>query len=458
MIGSMSLQEVQAETGGVITGANAEFSAASIDTRTLQPGDLFVAINGPNFNGNEFVSVAAEKNACAVIVAEPVNVDLPVLTVSDTRQALGTLGAMNRNRTAACVLGLTGSQGKTSVKEMTGAILAQCDSVMMTSGNLNNELGVPLSLLKIDRQHKYAVIEMGANGPGDIAYSVALARPDIAHITCIAGTHLEGFGDLNGVAEGKSEIWAGIRKNGTAIVNIDDVFAPQFIDQIKLLGRQIVTVSGSGNQHADFFADEIQLDQFQGAGFQLNSPKGKVAIRLQVPGKHNISNAMAAAAMAMTAGAGLDAVRVGLEKFAAVKGRMCIVAGLHGATLIDDSYNASPASFRAAIDVLAETKGTRIVVMGEMAELGRGAEKEHADIGRYAKQRGIDCLIALGEMSALAVTAFGDGGIFLHQREKFEATITPLLNATTTVLIKGSRSQAMEKLVGQIQDDAPCSE
>ena len=454
MIGSMSLQEVQMETGGVITGANAEFCAASIDTRTLQPGDLFVAIKGPNFNGNEFVSAAAEKSASAVIVDESVNVDLPVLTVSDTRDALGTIGAMNRNRSGACVLGLTGSQGKTTVKEMTGAILSQCDSVMMTSGNLNNELGVPLSLLKIDKQHKYAVIEMGANGPGDIAYSVALARPDIAHITCIAGTHLEGFGDLHGVAKGKSEIWSGIRENGTAVVNLDDFFAPQFVEQIKSLGRHIVTVSGSGNKDADYFADDIQLDQFQGAGFKLNSAQGTVAIKLQVPGKHNINNAMAAAAMAMTAGAGLDAVKVGLEQFAAVKGRMCIVAGIHGATLVDDSYNASPASFRAAIDVLAQTRGSRIVVMGDMGELGSEAEKEHAEIGRYAKQQGIDCLIALGEMSALAVPAFGDGGIYLSERNEFKDTIAPLLNATTTVLIKGSRSQSMEKLVSQIQDDA----
>ena len=454
MIGSMSLQEVQMETGGLITGANAEFCAASIDTRSLQPGDLFVAIKGPNFNGNEFVDVAAEKSASAVIVDESVNVDLPVLTVSDTRDALGTIGAMNRNRSAACVLGLTGSQGKTTVKEMTGAILTQCDSVMMTSGNLNNELGVPLSLLKIDKQHKYAVIEMGANGPGDIAYSVALARPDIAHITCIAGTHLEGFGDLQGVAKGKSEIWAGIRENGTAVVNLDDAFALQFVDQIKSLGRHIVTVSGSGNQDADYFADHVQLDQFQGTGFKLNSPQGALTIKLQVPGKHNVNNAMAAAAMAMTAGAGLDAVKAGLEQFAAVKGRMCIVAGIHGATLIDDSYNASPTSFRAAIDVLAETNGSRIVVMGDMGELGSDAEKEHAGIGRYAKQQGIDCLIALGEMSALAVTAFGDGGIYLNERDEFKDTIVPLLNATTTVLIKGSRSQGMEKLVSQIQGDA----
>jgi len=453
VIGSMSLQQVQAATGGVITGANAEFSAASIDTRTIQPGDLFVAIKGPNFNGNQFVAVAAEKGASAVIVGEQVNIDLPALMVADTRTALGTIGAMNRNRVSACVLGLTGSQGKTTVKEMTGGILSQCDSVMMTSGNLNNELGVPLSLLKIDQHHKYAVIEMGANGPGDIAYSVALARPDIAHITCIAGTHLEGFGDLQGVANGKSEIWAGIRENGTAVVNIDDVFAPQFVDQINALGRHLVTVSGSGNQRADYFADDIQLDQFQGAAFTLNSPKGAVSINLQVPGKHNVNNAMAAAAMAMSAGAGLDAVKRGLEQFAAVKGRMCIISGMQGSTLIDDSYNASPASFRAAIDVLAETKGSRIVVMGDMGELGSDAEKEHAGIGSYARQQGIDCLIATGEMSALAVSAFGDGGIFLKEREQFKDTIVPMLNASTTVLIKGSRSQGMEKLVSQIQED-----
>lgn len=457
MIGSMSLQEVQSHTGGVVTGGDAEFCAVSIDTRTINAGELFIALSGPNFNGNEFVSLAGEKNACGVIAGEQVQSNLPVLTVEDTRQALGKIGAMNRDRSKACVIALTGSQGKTSVKEMTAKILAHCGEVIMTQGNLNNDLGVPLSLLKIEEGHEFAVIELGANGPNEIAYTAALTRPRIGHITNIAGTHLEGFGDLNGVARAKSEIWQGIEAGGTAVINLDDSFADQFISDIKTLDKNIVKVSGEGNTAADFFADQINLRDYQGVSFRLNcslnSSKGSININLKVSGKHSVCNALAAAAMAMTAGAELEHVKAGLESFSSVKGRMSVVPGLNNSTLIDDTYNASPSSFHAAIDVLALSRGIRIVVMGDMGELGSESESAHREVGEYARQQGIEHFIGLGELSRLAVEGFGEDGVFIGERERFAETIKPLLSKTVTVLIKGSRSQGMEKLLAVIQED-----
>ena len=456
MIGTMRLQEIQEVTGGILSGGDAEFSAVSIDTRTLQENELFIAIKGPNFNGNKFVAKAEEQHACGAIVSEAVICGMPTLHVADSRDALGKIGALNRDRSSACVIALTGSQGKTTVKEMTACILACCGEVIMTRGNLNNDLGVPLSLLKIEAHHEFAVIEMGANGPGEIAYSVSLTRPQIGHITCIAGTHLEGFGDLAGVARAKSEIWQGIQEGGTAVVNLDDAFAGQFIEQLEQQAgnRRIVSVSAKGSTSADVYATAVKLDAIRGAAFTLNTASGTTDVSLGVPGFHNVGNALAAATMAMAAGADLEAVKKGLERFTQVKGRMCIVDGMQESTIIDDSYNASPSSFKAAIDVLVLNEGATIVVMGDMGELGTDAERGHREVGRYARDRGVDHFIAVGNLSRLAVEAYGDGGIFLDDRAQFVATILPLLNASVTVLVKGSRSQGMEKLVKQIQAEA----
>jgi UDP-N-acetylmuramoyl-tripeptide--D-alanyl-D-alanine ligase len=459
VIGTMRLQEIQTVIGGVLSGGDAEFSVVSIDTRTLQEKDLFIAIKGPNFNGNAFVGKAGDLKACGAIVSEQVDSTLPTLRVEDCRAALGKLGALNRDRASACVIALTGSQGKTTVKEMTARILAECGEVIMTRGNLNNDLGVPLSLLKIEEKHEFAVIELGANGPGEIAYSVGLTRPQIGHITNIAGTHLEGFGDLEGVARAKAEIWQGIQEGGTAVVNLDDEFAGRFIALIEqqLGGRKLLTVSASGNSDADLLAVDVHLDAISGATFTLQTTAGAITVSLKVAGMHNVRNALSASAMAMAAGAGLEQVKAGLEKFSSVKGRMCIVPGLQQATIIDDSYNASPSSFRAAIDVLVLSRSSTVVVMGDMGELGHDAERAHREVGSYARSCGVDHFIGVGRLSRLAVEAYGDTGIFLEDRELFADTIRPLLNKPVTVLVKGSRSQGMEKLVRQIQAGAKCA-
>ena len=454
MIGTVSLQEVQKKTGGVLSG-DASFSAVSIDTRTLQPGDLFVALKGPNFNGNEFVARATEQKASAVVVSEDVETTLPMLKVDDTRKALGLIGNLNRSLASACVIALTGSQGKTSVKEMTASILGECGNVMMTQGNLNNDLGVPLSLSRIVEDNDFSVIEMGANGPGEIAYMVGLAQPRIGHITCIAGTHLEGFGDLDGVARAKGEIWQGIEEDGIAIVNLDDAYAPQFIEQINQQAgnRTVVTVSGHGKPDADYRASNIEMKALEGIRFVLESQRGNAEISLTVPGHHNVSNALAAAAMAMSAGAELQHIKAGLEKYTPVKGRMCMVKGVSGSTVIDDTYNASPSSFRAAIDVLTNSSGKTIVVMGDMAELGAEEESSHREVGAYAREQGVEVFIAVGELSRMAVQAYGEGGVFLENRDGFLTLIAPLLDESTTVLVKGSRSQSMEELVAQIKEE-----
>lgn len=447
MIEAMTLQQVQQITGGRLAGGTARFSAVSTDTRTLQAGELFVALQGPNFDGNAFVAAAQQKGACAAIVARPVDVQLPTLQVPDARIALGQLGATNRERSRARVLGLTGSQGKTTVKEMTAAILARLGPVLSTRGNLNNDYGVPLTLLKLDAGHDYAVVEMGANAAGEIAYVTALARPDIALITNIAPTHLEGFGDIAGVARGKAELWAGLPVGGTAILNIDDAQIPTWFrrgDEVRS-----VTISASGNAAAAYALETWHEKGLAGSEFVLRTPQGRVEIRLALPGLHNAGNALAASALAMEAGATPAQVSAALAGMQAVKGRLSVRRGRQGSVIIDDTYNASPASFRAAIDVLARRGGLRIVVAGDMGELGSEQERAHAELGAYAREQGIEHFFATGELSRLAVAAYGSGS-HADDCEALAAAVLPLLGPHTSVLVKGSRSARMERVVAQL--------
>lgn len=441
----MRLQEVQELTGGQLHGADAAFNAVSIDTRTLQAEELFIAINGEHFNGNHFVAAAAEKQAAAAITTEQTAVDLPILQVKDSRLALGKLGAHNRDLSQAKIIALTGSQGKTTVKEMTAGILAGCGEVLKTLGNLNNDLGVPLTLIRLEAEHQFAVIELGANAPGEISYSSALTRPDVAHITNIAPTHLEGFGDLDGVARAKGEIWESLKEDGVAVINLDDAYGGQWLERLN--GLNVVSVSALGKANADFTVANLQFDDAMHSSFNLQTPQGAIEIKLSLPGQHNVANALAAAALSMQVGARLDDVKKGLESIEPIAGRMQVLTGLNNATLINDSYNASPSSFQAAIDVLARHQGTTIIAMGEMGELGSEAGKAHEALGEYAKAKGIDCLFGIGVLSELAVSAFADGGKFFSDMNELAEHIKPMLNQQVKVLIKGSRSAGMDKLV-----------
>lgn len=447
MITSVTLQQLQGIVGGELSG-NASFSAVSTDTRSLRPGDLFLALKGPNFNGNQFVAQAMAKGACAALVSEAAAVDLPSLTVADTRVALGKLGAWNRAQSTAKVVALTGSQGKTTVKEMTAAILAECGPVLYTQGNLNNDIGAPLSLLQISPEHSFAVIELGANNLGEIAYTTALTQPDIALINNVAPTHIEGFGSLEGVAKGKAELWQGLRRNGTAVINLDD---PNVVARAPQDVRQ-AGISAEGRSSADYLVSEVRPAGLSGSRFMLHTPVGSHEVEIHIPGRHNVANALAAAALALEAGASLRDVVQGLGAAHAAKGRLNIRKGLNGAVVIDDSYNASPASFQAAIDVLAELPGIRIVVAGDMAELGADKDSAHRELGNYAACKGIEHFYGTGVLTAQAVTAFGKGGVLAADCDQLARLLKPLLVPGVSVLVKGSRSAGMERVAKQLTE------
>jgi len=450
MIKPLHLSHIQSITGGVLTGADIGFTTVSTDTRTVQPGDLFVALKGPNFNGNAYVAVAAEKKAAAALVSEQMQAPLPTLQVADTRIALGQLGRHNRRLSAARVIGLTGSQGKTTVKEMTAAILREAGAVLNTQGNLNNDYGVPLTLLRLEASHDFAVIEMGANAGGEIAYTTALTEPDIAHITCVAPTHVEGFGSLQGVARGKSEIWQGLKAGGVAVLNLDDAnvmdhYSPR-------AGVSAVTISAAGKTSADYRLASVRDLGLAGSDFELQAPCGALRLMLDLPGLHNAANALAAAALALEAGASLAQVRSGLEQMHSVKGRLVVKAGRNGSVILDDTYNASPASFKAAIDVLATQKGLRIVVGGDMGELGSLETAGHREVGAYAKAKGIEHFYATGTLMKEALAAFGVGAVHAADCAALAALLQPLLGNNVSVLVKGSRSAGMERVAQLLMD------
>ena len=444
----MTLKEVEEITGGRLSDGSGVFAAVSIDTRTLQPGELFIAIEGPRFDGHDYIAAAASAGAAGAVVNRRVAGALPQVCVEDTRRALGLLGAFNRSQSSARVLALTGSQGKTTVKEMIAAILGRRDPTLVTSGKLNNDLGVPLTLLRIGREHRYAVIEMGANAPGEIACSGAMARPDIVHVTNAAATHLAGFGTLEGVARAKGEIWRSLREGGTAIVNLDDPHAGLW--RKMLSGRRVVGISAEGKADADWCVRDVHLDYAGGARFTLQGEQGEASLSIGLLGRHNVANALAAAVMALVAGASLDDVREGLLAVRPVPGRLCLKVGRSGATVIDDSYNASPASFHAAIDVLSAFPGERIVAAGDMGELGEDEDAAHETLGRYARSHGVERLFTVGRLSALTTRGYGEGAVHCATRDELVRRIEPHLRQGVTVLVKGSRSAGMDQLVQRL--------
>lgn len=448
----MSLRQLQGVVGGELKGrADVRFSSVSTDTRSVLQGELFVALRGPNFNGNRFVQQAEQAGACAAVVSEAVATSLPLLQVEDTRKALGLLGAHNRLRSRAKVLALTGSQGKTTVKEFTAGILAQVGEVLFTKGNLNNEYGVPITLLRIAPWHQFAVIELGANARNEIIYTARLTNPDIALINNVAATHIEGFGSLAGVAQGKAEIWQGLSQGGTAIINLDDANIVQYYADRP--GIRKVTISAAGKTVADYSASDIASYNLEGSSFMLHTPKGNARIRIKVPGRHNVANALAAAALAMEAGAGLQQVSDGLQQSHGVKGRLNIKKGHAGAVILDDSYNASPSSFRAAIDLLAELPGLRIVAAGDMGELGADSAAAHTALGEYAAGKGIQKFFGTGKLTALAVQAFGREGVHAADCDELSRALLQHLAPGVSVLVKGSRSAGMERVVKQLTEE-----
>jgi UDP-N-acetylmuramoyl-tripeptide--D-alanyl-D-alanine ligase len=468
MLLSQAEQAVQGRLEGV--AADVRFEAVSTDTRTIQQGDLFIALKGENFDGSRFIIDAFKAGAVAAIVSAEgyerlrpiIDPKSPVLVVEDTLLALGKLAAHWRKQFDIPLVAITGSNGKTTVKEMLAAILREAtgskESVMATGGNFNNDIGMPLTLLKLRVTHRYAVIEMGMNHPNEIFYLTRIARPDVALVNNASGAHLQGLGSVENVARAKGEIFAGLNSEGVAVINADDAHAG--------LWRTLAAehrVFDFALEHATEHAAAVQ-GKWTAHGFggmlQVRTPAGEMRVALQVPGEHNARNALAAATAALALQIPLTAIVKGLEGFGGVAGRLQRKQALHGATLIDDTYNANPASMHAALEVLAQAKGKRILVLGDMGELGDDAAQFHREIGITARELGIERLLALGKLSEIAVQEFGAGAEHFADIEQLQAVLDKELDAQTTILIKGSRFMKMERVVQSCaahKEEACCS-
>lgn len=444
----MRLSEAARLLDGELKGRDAEFTAVTQDTRKLVPGALYVALKGARFDGHAFIAQALAAQAAGALVSEYQGGDLPQVRVRDTHAALGQLAAQWRNRFDVPVIGVTGSNGKTTVKNMLASIMGEIGPGLVTQGNLNNDIGVPLTLLRQRASDRYAVIEMGMNHLGEIDYLTRLVRPTVALITNAAAAHLEGLGTVANVAKAKGEIFAGLAPDGAAIVNADDEYANYWRGLVG--ARRMVRF---GLEHEAEVRARYRL-QPDGSDIELLTPAGEIAMRLPLLGKHNVMNALAASAAALEAGATLTQVKSGLEKLKSTAGRLEIKRGHKGARVLDDTYNANPSSIAAGIEVLRGAGGRTVLVMGDMAELGESALDIHRRVGELARRVGIERLYALGPMSAAAVEAFGEGGLHFNDHAALAEALRGELAPQTTVLVKGSRVMQMERVVAAIAEES----
>ncbi|MCC5855797.1 MAG: UDP-N-acetylmuramoyl-tripeptide--D-alanyl-D-alanine ligase [Idiomarina sp.] len=451
----VTLQWITDQLEGTLNQSNfesLEVTGVTIDSRTIQPGDLFIAIAGPNFNGHDFAAAALAQGAVAVVSQQPLELDGPVIQVEDTRHALGQLGAAVKREVAPKTIAVTGSSGKTTVKEMLAQILREQGNVLATRGNFNNDIGVPLTLLRLTHEHQYAVIELGANHRGEIAYTTGLTQPDVALINNVAPAHVEGFGDICGVARAKTEIFRGLGPEGVAITWADSEFHEYWLRELRDRQHRVFS---STTAEADVWAEAIEVNDDGCAQFILCTPHQQAQVTLNIPGVHNVNNALAATSACLALGIPIAQIVRGLSGVAPVPGRMCSHQPRPGLRIIDDTYNANVGSARAALDVLGSLTGHRIFVLGDMGELGTNARAYHEEIGDYAITVGIDELYTLGVLSQSASEVFnGHGG---QHFENYEALVAALLARTEqheqiTILVKGSRSAQMERVVQALLD------
>lgn len=450
MLEAMRLSDLVDVLSGQLVGADVTFDSVSTDSRAIEPGQLFIALTGPRFDGHAYLAEVAGKGAVAALVERPVDgVSLPQLVVADCRLALGRLAAQNRAAFTGPVAAITGSSGKTSVKEMLASILRAAygsDAVLATRGNLNNDLGAPLTLLELAPQHRAAVIELGASRVGEIAYTVSLTQPDVSLITNAGTAHVGEFGGPEKIVEAKGEILDGLGEHGIAVLNRDDRAYTTWEE--RAAGKRVVSFAIQ-SPLAEFHPASIAYDLRGCPNFVLEGPTGSVRVQLNLLGRHSVANALAAAAAAHALGVAAEHIVAGLESLQPVKGRGVAQMLSNGVRLIDDTYNANPASICAAIDVLAGFAGRTVLALGDMGELGEWAEQGHREVGRYAVGK-VDVLFAVGPLMAHAVEAFGVGGRhFANQQDLIEALRLEQGNATT-ILIKGSRSAAMDKVVAAL--------
>lgn len=449
----LKLSEIAAAINGKLIGHDVTINGVSIDTRTLQPGNLYIAIKGKQFDGHDFVDKAEQAGAAALLASRTVKSGLPQIIVNDSHLALAELAGYWRRRLPVKVAGVTGSNGKTTVKEMIAAIFATQGETLFTQGNLNNDIGVPLTLLKLTEHHRYAVIEMGANHPGEIAYTSRYAQADVSIITNIGPAHIEGFGSIAGVANTKAEIIESLGLDGIAVLNRDDAFF-DFWQAEKVGQRKSVSFGFAAS--ADVRAENINthLDpQGFNTGFDLITGNGRIAIRLMLAGEHNVKNALAAAAVALQFGIGLEDIKSGLERMQPVTGRMQALQGRKGNIVIDDTYNANPASLRAALEAISQCEQPIWLAMGAFGELGSDSQTIHAEMGAMIRSLRVQRLFATGELARQTVNGFGDNGQFFESQEQLINALQQAITGKEIVLVKGSRSQKMENVVAALVDN-----
>ena len=448
----MRLSEAAAMLDTAFIGADAEVQRVSTDSRNILPGDLFIALRGDKFDGGTFAAQALQQGAIGVVLDHKQAPDIAhAIRVDDTRLALGRLAAAWRAKFKIPVVAITGSNGKTSVKEMLAAILrveaGSDDAVLHTEGNLNNDIGVPLMMLRLREVHQFAVFEMGMNHAGEIDYLTRLARPDVAVVNNAMTAHIGFLGSVENIARAKGEIFNGLSVAGIAVLNADDPHAWMWRE---LNAQRSVTDFGIRQPAA--VRGEYQAAEF-GSALKLELPNACLEIQLQVPGEHSVMNALAATTAAFALDVSLRSIVTGLSGFTGVKGRLQKKSALHGSTFIDDTYNANPDSVKAALTVLAGRAGKKILVLGDMGELGDDAMAMHAQTGLAAREAGVDRLLALGELTRETVGAFGAGAMHFEHIQELLAELENELTPDTTVLVKGSRFMQMERVVQSFMED-----
>ena len=448
----MQLSDAATVLGAKLNGSDQRFTGVSTDTRTLQQGALFAALRGPHFNGHDFITQACRKGAVGILAERTTVADVPILQVRDSRDALGELAAAWRAGFTIPVVGVTGSNGKTSVKEMIAHIFALEAPVLATRGNLNNDIGVPQTLFELDQAHRAAVIEMGADRVGDIQRLGKITQPTVGVVTLCAAAHLESFGSIENIAKTKGELYTSLDEKGIAIINADDAYADYWRELAR--PRQIITFGLDAP--ADVYAADIVHHGFgNGSEFTLCYGAERVAIQLPLEGRHNVANALAAAAVAYALECDSQAIKRGLESVAAVAGRMTARPALRGGLIVDDSYNANPTSLNAALDVVTSSPDEAWLVLGDMCELGREEVEFHRQAGERARELGIARLFSYGALASHASQAFGSGAMHFDELDELIETLEKCLKPRVTVLIKGSRAMRMERVSQALADGAP---
>ncbi len=449
----MALAEIADITHGQLIGADITVSGVSIDTRALSSGDLYIAINGEQFDGHDFINQAEENGASALVVARKVVTKLPQVIVEDTRIALAELAGAVRDKAQVKVCAITGSNGKTTVKEMIAAILAVKYQVLFTPGNFNNDIGVPLTLLHLNEQHQFAVVEMGANHIGEIAYSSRHAKPDVAVITNVGAAHIEGFGSIEGVAQAKAEIVQSLSDDGVAVLNADDDFYAQW----RAIAGQRKVISFAVEKSADVRAESITAKlegpQFK-MQFELVAGDRRTQISLALAGAHNVLNALAASAACLALGIDLKQIQTGLQQVRPVNGRLQFSETAAGGKIINDSYNANPASLAVALEVLKKCVGELWLALGAFGELGADSAQRHSAMAEQIKKAGVKRLFVVGAMAENTALAFGEGAVYYPRQEDLIAALQDTLRDDVVLLVKGSRAQKMENVVNALSGKA----